>query len=261
MSLPELPEPTCFASINKQGDVTSTHKNRDAWRTNPLYTADQMRAYALQAMEALRRGRVALEWSGQLEQAEKIAKAMDQVRAAIEYFRLKSYNHAPTEPVQAVTPTSGNILVDAFNEVQALKQQPATTERKGPLSKDRIREVFLSHGFTVKEGQTDLKPYVYDAAYALIALVQPATERKGEPVATVRTIRGVTIGYLETRLPDGTPLYTSPQVPEDVQRDAERYRKIRQGSAWPCAFASHDAPEPLTGDDLDAAIDAARKGE
>lgn len=54
MNLPELPESTCFASINKQGDVTSTHKNRDAWRTNPLYNADQMRAYALQAVEALR---------------------------------------------------------------------------------------------------------------------------------------------------------------------------------------------------------------
>ena len=58
-------------------------------------------------------------------------------------------------------------------------------------------------------------------------------------------------------------LYTrpAPVVPEDVQMDAERYRKIRQGSAWPCVFASHDAPEPLTGGDLDAAIDAARKGE
>lgn len=54
-ALPELPVPTCFAWINKHGDVTSTHKNRDSWRTNPLYTADQMRAYALQAVEALRR--------------------------------------------------------------------------------------------------------------------------------------------------------------------------------------------------------------
>lgn len=61
------------------------------------------------------------------------------------------------------------------NENTRLKH--STTEHKGPLSKDRIREVFLSHGFTVKEGQTDLKPYVYDAANALIALVQPATER------------------------------------------------------------------------------------
>ena len=36
------------------------------------------------------------------------------------------------------------------------------------LSKDQIREVFMAHGFTVKEGQTDLKQYVYDAAYALL---------------------------------------------------------------------------------------------
>lgn len=40
-------------------------------------------------------------------------------------------------------------------------QQPA-------LSKDQIREVFMAHGFTIKDGQTDLKQYVYDAAYALL---------------------------------------------------------------------------------------------
>lgn len=32
-----------------------------------------------------------------------------------------------------------------------------------------IRAVFLAHGFTVKEGQTDLKPYVYAAARALLS--------------------------------------------------------------------------------------------
>ncbi|AHC93977.1 Lar-like restriction alleviation protein [Achromobacter phage JWAlpha] len=37
------------------------------------------------------------------------------------------------------------------------------------LSDEDIREVFLAHGFTVKEGQTDLKPYVYVAARALLA--------------------------------------------------------------------------------------------
>lgn len=33
-----LTEPVCFASVNKQGDVTSTVKHRDSWRTVPLYT-------------------------------------------------------------------------------------------------------------------------------------------------------------------------------------------------------------------------------
>ena len=31
-------EPLCYASINKQGDVCSTLKQRDSWRTVPLYT-------------------------------------------------------------------------------------------------------------------------------------------------------------------------------------------------------------------------------
>ena len=36
------------------------------------------------------------------------------------------------------------------------------------VSKGRIREIFLTAGFTVKDGQTDLKPYVYEAAYMLL---------------------------------------------------------------------------------------------
>ncbi len=35
---------------------------------------------------------------------------------------------------------------------------------------DDIRRIFLANGFTVKEGQTDLKPYVFQAARALLAL-------------------------------------------------------------------------------------------
>ena len=38
---------------------------------------------------------------------------------------------------------------------------------------------------------------------------QPA--HSGEPVATVQTIHGVTVGYLETAVPAGTKLYTAPQ--------------------------------------------------
>jgi hypothetical protein len=41
--------------------------------------------------------------------------------------------------------------------------------------------------------------------------------------------------------------------------DAERYRWLRFADRWPCAFASSDAPEPLIGVELDAAIDAARR--
>ena len=40
------------------------------------------------------------------------------------------------------------------------------------VTDDQIRAVFLANGFTVKEGQTDLKPYVFEAARALLALQQ-----------------------------------------------------------------------------------------
>ena len=45
--------------------------------------------------------------------------------------------------------------------------------------KDRIREIFMSAGFTVKDGQTDLKQYVYDAAYALLNEAPQPTQQPG----------------------------------------------------------------------------------
>lgn len=38
-----------------------------------------------------------------------------------------------------------------------------------PGLNDTIRAVFLEHGFTIKHGQTDLKPYVYEAVHALLS--------------------------------------------------------------------------------------------
>lgn len=50
------------------------------------------------------------------------------------------------------------------------------------LSKDRVREIFMAHGFTVKDGQTDLKPYVYAAAEALVEAAVRAEREGAEPV-------------------------------------------------------------------------------
>ena len=36
------------------------------------------------------------------------------------------------------------------------------------ISDAEIREIFLANGFSIKEGQTDLKPYIYAAARALL---------------------------------------------------------------------------------------------
>ena len=53
--------------------------------------------------------------------------------------------------------------------------------------------------------------------------------------------------------PECCPFCTDDAAP--FRKDAERYRKLRDGQNWPAAFARHDAPEPLRGVDLDAAID------
>ena len=45
---------------------------------------------------------------------------------------------------------------------------------------------------------------------------------------------------------------------DQLRAEVERYRHLRNGQSWPAVFASHDAPEPLRGDDLDTALDHAR---
>ena len=52
------------------------------------------------------------------------------------------------------------------------------------LDRDRIREIFMAHGFTVKEGQTDLKQYVYDAAEALLRASRAPAESVTAPADT-----------------------------------------------------------------------------
>lgn len=52
------------------------------------------------------------------------------------------------------------------------------------ISKDQIREIFLKNGFTIKEGQEDLKPYVYSAAYELMgAVIHDLVQRQINNVA------------------------------------------------------------------------------
>ena len=61
-------------------------------------------------------------------------------------------------------------------------QQPAQATQ-AEVTDSMIREAFLANGFTVKDGHSDLKPYVYAAARAILALHPervPMTERELE---------------------------------------------------------------------------------
>lgn len=65
--------------------------------------------------------------------------------------------------------------------IQALREALTEVE-PGPqpsLTDAQIREIFLQQGFTIKEGLTDLKPYCYHAAYALLAAAASGGRARG----------------------------------------------------------------------------------
>ena len=61
-----------------------------------------------------------------------------------------------------------SLLVEQY----ALSQQPAQPAQapQAEVTDSMIREAFLANGFTIKDGHSDLKPYVYAAARAILAL-------------------------------------------------------------------------------------------
>lgn len=94
------------------------------------------------------------------------------------------YTHPPSQPVardvmmalaeavfdecvEYADGTRFTVNLDAIVDRYAA-QPPAVADR------DAIRRIFMAHGFTIKEGQTDLKPYVYEAAEALLRELSPA---------------------------------------------------------------------------------------
>ena len=94
------------------------------------------------------------------------------------------------------------------------------------MEDDKIREIFLAHGFTVKEGQADLKPYVFAAARALI---EAEIERLRQDAERYRWLRDRAIHAGD----DG------------------------KETPWCVRGTCHEDAEPLGFEDLDAAVDAA----
>ena len=95
--------------------------------------------------------------------------------------------------------------------------------------------------------------------------IQQAEAKTGEPVLYIHPstfeMNNAHVGAWKPghELPGYIPLFThpAPGAPDDVVRDAERYRWLRDRDHWPAPFASSQDPEPVRGIDLDAAIDAA----
>lgn len=111
------------------------------------------------------------------------------------------------------------------------------------VTDEQIRATFLAHGFTVKEGQTDLKPYVFEAARALLALAPPAPSVQTAAQEAVGTLTISRFrGHLENHdfdyfgsLPEGTySLYATPPAPQtDRQQGSAATPAIGAPSGWP----------------------------
>jgi hypothetical protein len=61
---------------------------------------------------------------------------------------------------------------DLLAAAQAVTEEQYEASAQDRLSRDEVRAIFLECGFVIKEGQTDLKPYVYEAAQVLESRVR-----------------------------------------------------------------------------------------
>lgn len=62
------------------------------------------------------------------------------------------------------------LRITSLPDLENIRIEFSTTapRYKNPRLDNLIRETFLANGFTIKEGQTDLKDYVYNAVYELL---------------------------------------------------------------------------------------------
>lgn len=66
--------------------------------------------------------------------------------------------------------------IDPWNKPPVGTKLYTTPQPAAAPSRDVIRATLMAHGFTVKIGQNDLKPYVYEAVEALFARPAPAAQ-------------------------------------------------------------------------------------
>jgi hypothetical protein len=147
------------------------------------------------------------------------------------------------------------------------------------MTNEQIREIFLANGFTIKEGLTDLKPYVYAAARALLdAAPVQVMEIESIPIqvdfeSTAGQYRTDIIKALHKA---GAPI-AHPETHEfmnavkqiewlahriaELEKDAQRYRALRdrRHSAMPMVSGPYNPDTCYTPEGLDAAIDAILK--
>ena len=91
-------------------------------------------------------------------------------------------------------------------EQQAMRAAQRTMRQApvGEVERETIRAVFLRNGFTIKEGQTDLKPYVYAAAEELLSIARASWQRtQSAPVSQAERLPLESLEPLQRPVPSG----------------------------------------------------------
>ena len=100
------------------------------------------------------------EWQACAESLQAIAQVQGETATvAVDHF-----DNAPnTEFTSRIHPP-----VEIGTKLYAAPHPAKATQAE--VTDSMIREAFLTNGFTIKDGHSDLKPYVYAAARAILAL-------------------------------------------------------------------------------------------
>ena len=132
---------------------------------------------ARQALETLERASDA----GYSVECDETITALREALEQVAPRKTEQWN--PMDSSNAETALQMAVVI-AHRDTEAAHQQatPHADSQPAPvLDRARIREIFMAHGFTVKEGQTDLKQYVYDAADALLRAARAAADSVTAP--------------------------------------------------------------------------------
>ena len=101
----------------------------------------------------------------------------------------------PDRMIPLMTVAQHERIVAAFSAQQS---KPSTVTR------DQIRDVFMRNGFTIKEGQTDLKPYVYAAAEELLSIARASRQHtQSAPVSQAERLPLESLEPLHRPVPSG----------------------------------------------------------
>lgn len=185
---------------------------------------------------------------------------------------------------------------DLLAAAQAVTEEQYEASAQDRLSQDEVRAIFLDCGFVIKEGQTDLKPYVYEAAQVLESRVRaiaaaapqaPAAPSEDTHVFTTPypelndLLRETSFLASEGANMDGAVLWleslervlallaapAAPAVDAETIEDAERFRAMAKAAltddeVFGRALDQHpDMGGDATIDDVRAMFDAARAAQ